>query len=134
MTFNATTIRVLSIASVTVTLFQPFLGLADTSQTERQQVQAMEIGLFFGGSASQYDECVNRGFIPPGPQKAEDQANVFIKASEQFTRDKEGFEFVQKGWDIAKQKLHEQSSEYWKNNCDAIAKQWNKYVEMLKLR
>jgi hypothetical protein len=134
MTICAKAIRLVSYLSATFILYQPVLGYAESNQTEQQHAQAMQLGIFLGGSATQYDVCVAKGYIPPSPKKAEDDVVSYLKTSEQFTHDQEGIGFVQKGWDIAKQKITEQPPKYWESNCDFIGKQWNKYVEMLKLR
>ena len=134
MTIRASTIKVLACISVTFATYQPAIGHAESSQIEQPHAQAMQLGFFLGGSATQYDLCVAKGYIQPGPQKAEDEVVSYLKASEQFVHDQEGISYVQKGWDIAKQKINEQSPQYWESNCDSIGKQWNKYVTMLKLR
>lgn len=134
MAITETAIKFVIYISAAFILYQPVLVYAESNQTERQHVQAMEMGLFLGGSATQYDVCVAKGYIPPGPKKAEDEVVLYLKASEQFTHDQEGISYVQKGWDIAKQKVREQTPKYWESNCGSIGKQWNKYAVMLKLR
>jgi len=124
-----------SIVAVVLSIVLPLiLPQAKAEDSETRRAQAMQFGLFFGGIATQYDECTRRGFVPSGDRPAEDKAAAYLKASEQFGRDKEGSEYVQKGWNLAKQKIQEQSQEYWEKNCQSVAQQWNKYVDMFKLQ
>jgi hypothetical protein len=128
-------IRLISCIAILLLLFQPILGYAESNLNEREQAAAMEFGLFLGGAATQYDQCVDKGYIPSEPQKAEDKVISFIKRSEQAAPDektKQNYVYVQKGWDLAKQKIKEQTPKYWEDNCTRIIEQWNKYLKMLK--
>ncbi len=44
-----------------------------------EQAQARQFGIFFGGTASQYDLCVKKGFLPKGDQSAEEIAKSFLE-------------------------------------------------------
>ncbi len=134
MTINVNPVRLFYCVAMAFVLFQPVVGHAQSSQTERQQAEAMQFGLLLGASAIQYDQCVARGYISPGSQKAEDLARQFIKTSKQAApnEEKENYANVQKGWDLAKQKINEQGPKYWEDNCVRINEQWNKYLKMLK--
>ena len=121
---------------VTFTLIRPLTVHAESDSIEMQQAQAMEFGMFFGGAASQYDECVSRGFIVQRQRKAEDEALSFIEASEQAApaNEKGNFIYVRKGWDLAKQEMKKQGPQYWKDNCPRIEQQWDKYVQISNLK
>jgi len=43
------------------------------------QAQARQFGIFFGGTASAYDLCVKKGFLPKGNQSAEEIAKSFLE-------------------------------------------------------
>ena len=45
--------------------------------TTNTPAQARQFGIFFGGTASQYDLCVKKGFLPKGNQSAEEIAKSF---------------------------------------------------------
>ncbi|MDD5250669.1 MAG: hypothetical protein PHY45_16955 [Rhodocyclaceae bacterium] len=134
MTIRTTASRFLGAISATLLLCQPVLGHADSGQAEKRQVQAMQFGLLFGGIATQYDKCVEKGYLPAGPQRAEDQADAYLKTAEQFARDAEAAANVQKGWDIAKRKFDAQDAKFWEANCPSIGKLWKRYEVTLKLQ
>jgi hypothetical protein len=106
----------------------------DSVGEAQQQAQATEFGIFFGGAASQFDLCVEKGFLPRPERSAESQANSFIAASEKAMSSEAMTPFVRKGWDRAKQKLHEPEFAVTKEKCEFIAAQWQKNVTMMNLR
>ncbi|HSB94961.1 MAG TPA: hypothetical protein VLC91_00830 [Spongiibacteraceae bacterium] len=123
--------RALVLFSITAIPFHSALVVAD-ELSEADQVQAMQFGLMLGGAATQYDGCAKRGLAPILKPSAEDEAKSFFKASEEHTHSKESSVYVLKGWDLAKQKIQEQDSEYWKNQCVEITQQWEKYRQIIK--
>ncbi len=134
MTSDVKAILFLSCIAILSMLFQPVLGHAQSNLSEMEQAQTMEQGIFFGGGATQYDQCVARGFITPGNQKAEDVVRSFIKRSEQSAQNekaKESFVYFQKGWDLVKQKIVELGPKHWEDNCAEINRIWNNYEKIL---
>ena len=47
-----------------------------------EQAQARQLGIFFGGTASQYELCVKKGFLTRGSQSAEEIAASPQRADE----------------------------------------------------
>jgi hypothetical protein len=124
-------LRTLVFVGITAISFHSGQSVAD-ELSEADQAQAMQVGLMLGGAATQYDECTKRGLAPTIKSSAEDEAKSFFKKSEEHTHNKESSVYVLKGWDLAKQKIQEQDSGYWKNQCAEITHQWEKYREIIK--
>jgi hypothetical protein len=136
MTTRANTIRLFRHIAVLFLLFLPVVTHAESDKMTMEQAQAMELGIFLGGAATQYDQCVAKGYISSGDQKAEDLLKVYLKKSEQKALDekaKDRFVYVQKGWDMLKQKFTEAEvpPQYWEDNCARINKQWKKYLDII---
>ena len=121
---------------ISLLIFSSFAGHAegDSAKEDQQQIQAMIFGMYLGGAASQFDMCVEKGYLPSPERSAESQANSFIAASEQAMHSQAMTPFVRKGWDKVKQKIHEPDFELTKEKCDFIGTQWQKNVTMLKLK
>src|SRR5580698_3629387 len=51
----------------------------EPTTSTQAQAQARQFGIFFGGTASQYDLCAKKGFLPKGNQSAEEIAKSFLE-------------------------------------------------------
>src|SRR5579863_7217986 len=52
------------------------------NEVKLAQMEALQFGEYFGGAASMYDICVNKGLLPKGTTSAEQQAEAYIAAPE----------------------------------------------------
>ena len=96
--------------------------------------QAREFGIFFGSAASQFDLCVQRGYIASGPRSAENTANSVLETMQQFNNDPEGIRNAREGWLSVKQSISAHPPELSQAYCDAVAQQWAKYAAMMQAR
>lgn len=98
-----------------------------------QQAQARQFGIFFGGTASQYDLCVKKGFLPKGDQSAEEIAKAFMEKTWATNQGPDQSAYVQDGWNMIKKEISENESFYTQEKCASVGKQWTKLlVEMRK--
>jgi hypothetical protein len=97
------------------------------------QAQARQFGIFFGGTASQYDLCVKKGFLPKGNQSAEEIAKSFLEKTWATNQGTDQSVYVQDGWNKMKKEISENESFYTRERCASVGKQWTKLlVEMRK--
>ena len=97
------------------------------------QAQARQFGIFFGGTASQYDLCVRKGFLPKGNQSAEEIAKSFMEKTWTMNQGTDQAAYVQDGWNMIKKEISENESFYTQERCASVGKQWTKLLmEMRK--
>jgi hypothetical protein len=103
---------------------------ASTSQALAQgQANAREFGVFFGGTATQYDVCAKKGFLPKGKQSAEATAKSILEKMRQATPGPDQSAYVQEGWDLAKREIAKHSSDYTREKCTSwVGKEWAKML------
>ena len=104
-----------------------------TTNTQAQ-AQARQFGIFFGGTASQYDLCVNKGFLPKGNQTAEEIAKSFLEKTWATNSAADQSVYVQDGWNRMKKEIAENESFYTQQRCAAVGKQWSKLLEVVRKR
>jgi hypothetical protein len=105
---------------------------APTTNTSAQ-AQARQFGMFFGGTASQYDLCVKKGFLPKADHSAEEIAKSFIEKTWTTNQGADQSAYVQDGWNTMKKEISENESFYTQEKCASVGKQWAKLlVEMRK--
>jgi hypothetical protein len=102
-----------------------------TTNTQAQ-AQARQFGIFFGGTASQYDLCVKKGFLAKGNQSAEQIAKSFLEKTWATNQSTDEAVYVQDGWDKMKKEISENESFYTQQRCAAVGKQWTKLLEVIK--
>ena|ERR1700689_3032234 len=108
------------------------LGTAPAARAiPSEPAQAMQFGIFFGGTASQYDLCVKRGLLPKEKSSAEDDANAILTTMEQHNQDPEGTANARKGWELAKQQMQQHGGDFTQERCNAVAAQWQKFLMMM---
>jgi hypothetical protein len=93
--------------------------------------QAMQFGIFFGGTASQHELCVKRGFLPKETRSAEQEANSILTTMEQHNQDPEGTINARKGWQLAKQQMQQHGGDFTQERCNAVVAQWKKFLTMM---
>ncbi len=94
----------------------------------QEQAQAREFGIFFGGMATQYDLCVKRGFLPKSDRPAEETAKAIIEKMRQFTPGPDQSAFVREGWDYMKSFVAQHSSDFTRDKCAGVGKEWAKML------
>ena len=95
------------------------------------QARARQFGIFFGGTASQYDLCVKKGFLPKGNQSAEEIAKAFLEKT-WATNGTDQSMYVQDGWNMMKKEIAENESFYTQARCAAVGKQWTKLLDVMR--
>jgi len=97
------------------------------------QAQARQFGIYFGGTASQYDLCVKKGFLPKGNQSAEEIAKAFLDKIWTANQGTDQSVYVQDGWNMMKKEISGNESFYTQERCAGVGRQWTKLlVEMRK--
>jgi len=102
-----------------------------TTNTQAQ-AQARQFGIYFGGTASQYDLCVKRGFLPKGNQSAEEIAKAFLERTWTANQGTDQSVYVQDGWDKMKKEISENESFYTQERCASVGKQWTKMLVVMR--
>jgi hypothetical protein len=92
------------------------------------QAEARQFGMFFGGTASQYDLCVKKGFLPQGNQSAEEIAKSILPKMQVSNKGADQLVYVQEGWDVMKKEISEHESFYTQDKCTSVGKEWTKIL------
>ncbi len=93
-----------------------------------EQAQARQFGIFFGGTATQYDLCVKKGFLPKGDQSAEEIAKSFMDKTWTANQGTDQSAYVLDGWNMMKKEISENESFYTQEKCASVGKQWTKLL------
>jgi hypothetical protein len=96
-----------------------------------EQAQARQFGMFFGGTASQFDLCVKKGFLSPGKQSAEDIAKAVLEKIRASNTGTDQSAFVQEGWDYMKKEITDNESFYTQARCNGVGREWAKLLANL---
>ncbi len=102
-----------------------------TTNTQAQ-AQARQFGISFGGTASQYDLCVKKGFLPKGNQSAEEIAKSFLEKTWATNPGTDQSVYVLDGWNTIKKEISENESFYTRERCAPVAKHWMKLLEVIR--
>jgi hypothetical protein len=97
-----------------------------------EQAQARQFGMFFGGTASQYDLCVKKGFLLKGNQSAEETAKSILEKMPLSSKGADEMIYVQAGWDAIKKEIQENESFFTQEKCTAVGKEWTKMMTTMK--
>src|SRR5665213_3124438 len=106
-------------------------ALEPTTNTT-EQAQARQFGIFFGGTASQYDLCVKKGFLAKGDQSAEETAQSFLEKTWETSHAAGQSAYVQDGWNTIKKEIAANESFYTKEKCAAVGKEWAKLMAEMR--
>lgn len=93
-----------------------------------EQAQARQLGIFFGGTASQYDLCVRKGFLAKGDKSAEDTARAILDKMRALSKGADQSAYVQEGWDMIKKEISEHESFFTQDKCASVGKEWAKIM------
>jgi hypothetical protein len=96
------------------------------------QAQARQFGIFFGGTASQHDLCVKKGFLPKDNQSAEEIAKSFLEKTWTTNQGTDQSVYVQDGWNMMKKEISENESFYTQERCASVGKQWTKLLVVMR--
>jgi hypothetical protein len=96
------------------------------------QAQARQFGIFFGGTASQYDLCVKKGFLAKGDQTAEQIAQSILDKMRATSLGPDQSAYVQEGWDMMKKEISEHESFYTQEKCTWVGKEWVKMMATMR--
>jgi hypothetical protein len=97
-----------------------------------EQAQARQFGIFFGGTATQYDLCVKKGFLPKGEQSAEEIAKSFMEKTRTTNQGADQLGYVLDGWNMMKKEISENESFYTQEKCASVGKQWTKMLAEMR--
>src|SRR5271165_1069488 len=97
---------------------------AQTSSSE--QAQARQLGIFVGGTATQYDLCVKKGFLAKGDQSAEESAKAIFDKMRTSSVGPDHSAYVHDGWEMMKKEISEHESFFTKEKCSWVGKEWTK--------
>jgi hypothetical protein len=97
----------------------------------QDQGQARQFGILVGGTATQYDLCVKKGFLAKSDQSAEETAKaIFEKMRANGGPDQSAY--VQEGWDMMKKQISEHESFYTQEKCAGVGKEWAKIMATIR--
>jgi hypothetical protein len=95
------------------------------------QGQARQLGILVGGTATQYDLCVKKGFVAKSDQSAEDTAKSILEKMRASGGPDQGT-YVQEGWDMMKKEISAHESFYTQEKCAGVAKEWAKIMAAMR--
>jgi hypothetical protein len=102
-----------------------------TATPTQEQGQARQLGILVGGTATQYDLCVKKGFLAKSDQSAEEAAkSIFEKIRADGGPDQSVY--VQDGWDMMKKEISAHESFYTQQKCNGVGKEWAKIVATMR--
>jgi hypothetical protein len=102
-----------------------------TATATQDQGQARQFGILVGGTATQYDLCVKKGFLAKSDQSAEETAKaIFEKMRANGGPDQSAH--VQEGWDMMKKQISEHESFYTQEKCAGVGKEWAKIMATIR--
>src|ERR1700692_3933196 len=97
-----------------------------------EQAQARQFGIYFGGTASQYDLCVKRGFLSKADQSAEEIAKSIFGQMRALNKGPDQSAYMQEGWDMIKSEIVEHESFFTQDKCAAVGKEWAKMMASMR--
>jgi hypothetical protein len=95
------------------------------------QGQARQLGMLVGGTATQYDLCVKKGFLATSAQSAEETAKSFFERMPAIGGPDQSA-YVQEGWDMMKKEVSAHESFYTQQKCTGVGKEWAKIVATMR--
>jgi hypothetical protein len=97
----------------------------------QDQGQARQFGILVGGTATEFDLCVKKGFLAKNDQSAEETAqSIFEKLRTSGGPDQSAY--VQEGWDMMKKEISAHESFYTQEKCAGVGKEWAKIMATIR--
>jgi hypothetical protein len=97
-----------------------------------EQAQARQFGIFFGGTATTYDLCARKGFLPKGGQSAEEIAKSILEKMLASAPGPDQSAYVQDGWNMMKKEISENEAFYTQEKCSFVGREWAKILASIK--
>ncbi|MDP9091204.1 MAG: hypothetical protein M3O26_21015 [Pseudomonadota bacterium] len=97
-----------------------------------EQAQARQLGIFFGGTASQFDLCVRKGFLGKRNRSAEEIAKSILEKMQALNKGADPSVYMQEGWDMMKKEIAEHESFFTPEKCAAVGREWAKMMATIK--
>ncbi len=97
-----------------------------------EQAQARQLGILLGGTATEYDVCAGKGFLPKGAQSAEDTAKAYFEKMQTTSIGPGDAALVQEGWAMMKKEVTEHESFYTQDKCSGVGKEWAKILATMR--
>lgn len=98
---------------------------------EVQRGEARLFGAVFGGVAHEYDLCSAAGFLPRGPQSAEETAEAILARMAKVGDQSESIPDARNGRNSAQEAAdRDKANVVTSERCAAVGKQWNKWMAM----
>jgi hypothetical protein len=104
---------------------------AQNAVATQDQGQARQLGILVGGTATQYDLCVKKGFVAKIDQSAEETAKSFFEKM-RANGGPDQSAYVQEGWDMMKKEISAHESFYTQEKCAGVGKEWAKIVATMR--
>ncbi len=104
---------------------------AQNATATQEQGQARQLGILVGGTATQYDLCIKKGFIAKSDQSAEEIAKAFFDKM-RASGGPDQSAFVQEGWDMMKKEISAHESFYTQEKCAGVGKEWAKITATMR--
>ncbi len=125
------TLLVLTLAGLTCSMAdadEPSMSVPLTAE----QAQARQLGIFFGGTASQFDLCVRKGFLGKRNRSAEEIAKSILEKMQALNKGADPSVYMQEGWDMMKKEIAEHESFFTPEKCAAVGREWAKMMATIK--
>jgi hypothetical protein len=103
-----------------------------TATSTPDQGQARQFGILVGGTASQYDLCVKKGFLAKSDQSAEETAKSILDKMRTSNSGSDQSAYMQEGWDMMKKQISEHESFYTQEKCTGVGKEWAKIMATMR--
>jgi hypothetical protein len=104
---------------------------AQNAVATQDQGQARQLGILVGGTATQYDLCVKKGFLAKSDQSAEETAKSFFEKI-RANGGPDQSAYVQEGWDMMKKEISTHESFYTQEKCAGVGKEWAKITTTMR--
>jgi hypothetical protein len=104
-----------------------------TGPATQAQGEARQLGMLVGGTATEYDLCVRKGFLAKGNQSAEETAKAFFEQMRSSGRADQS-SYVQEGWDMISKEISAHESFYNQEKCVGVGKEWAKITATMRKR
>ena len=104
---------------------------AQNAVATQDQGQARQLGILVGGTATQYDLCVKKGFLAKSDQSAEETAkSIFERMRANGGPDQSTY--IQEGWDMMKKEISAHESFYTQDKCTGVGKEWARITATMR--
>ena len=104
---------------------------AQNATATQDQGQARQLGMLVGGTATQYDLCVKKGFVAKSDQSAEETAKSFFEKM-RGSGGPDQSAYIQEGWDMMKKEISAHESFYTQEKCVGVGKEWARITATMR--